>query len=558
MKRLQESNSYEQLRTLVRQHLGADAAVLPQVKGGQKSWAVKTSKAITTTALGALNADLEPTGATAHWDADRSELWIDTGSTRVEEAAQFDADLCYNMLGMTPEEVVEKYAIDLQELNSFADALDQGYYLQGGVPRTYIGNSGIVFEGEYTPFATSTERNTYLLVAMAEVSDFQVLASKDDFKNVDEWDVGAIAQMESSPLTALKMVFGDFDLDDEGDDIQVKPKKPPTQAQVDQLKKDFGVAAKLQGDKVTLVKENRAAKGGKPPTTMRKVTAMKRKTETRKGVKLPVAKAQVLSRKFKAEGVRLCAPSKFRATLAEQRKHAALLKDIPLLKEAEEDEVFIVVALDGDDGAELHFTDGNLLVGPFDSEEDAQDAAGEDVITVTGGEVEAFDDPAPAGDEGGDDPELHERRRPAANHLRLRKKVAENIRRQTLLRIRKESEELDSLVTDVTDTDEAGTGEAGAHDFTDVVGFVNDADLGPNELDSLESDSDPAADHIDDNLLESRASASFLAVGRLVDVYEKGVKVDTGIVESVKGNIVVVEGGLEYDLRQHQFKSVVG
>ncbi len=218
------------------------------------------------------------------------------------------------------------------------------------------------------------------------------------------------------------------------------------------------------------------------------------------------------------------------------------------LKKENEDDVFVVVTMDADD-ATVKFQDGNMLVGPFDSEEAAQSAAGEDVVTVTGGEVGAAG--APAADDGvALEPELHEGRRMASNFLRTRRRVAESVARSVLARIRRESDALAGVKTDVKNGDEAtDKGEAGVTDMTGVASFVNAADLGPNEL-KTPTDSDPAAKNSDENVLESH----MVGAGMLVNVTIGGRKVDTGVVESVRGGKVVLEGGIDYDAKTHQFE----
>lgn len=299
------------------------------------------------------------------------------------------------------------------------------------------------------------------------------------------------------------------------------------------------------------------------------------------------------------------------------------------LKKENEDDVFIVVAVDADD-TEVKFQDGNLLVGPFDSEEAARDAAGEDVITVTGGEVTANSD-APGGDGVGDlEPELEasdswslvdiakstlgpdiqmtptvasgrssimvkpakspsqgavndfvtkakglgytavydgdtksfqlvtEKRKMSAvsNFLRARRRVAEGVRRSVLARIRRESEVLASVDTDVTNNDEAvDNGEAGAHDYNKVASFVNAADLGPNRND-VPTDQDPAATDVDQNVLEN--GAQVVQVGALVDVLRaKGDdKVDTGMVKRVSEGVVHLEGDVSYSLKEYRVRLI--
>lgn len=127
-----------------------------------------------------------------------------------------------------------------------------------------------------------------------------------------------------------------------------------------------------------------------------------------------------------------------------------------------------------------------------------------------------------------------------SNMLRINKRVVESIRQRVKADIMRESEALDSLDTDADKTDQSTEDGAGAHDFKGVASFVNAEDTGPNELDSLESDQDPAADSSEDNMLET---ASYVRLESLVNVLDTktGKKVDTGIVESVskKGEVKV-------------------
>lgn len=127
-----------------------------------------------------------------------------------------------------------------------------------------------------------------------------------------------------------------------------------------------------------------------------------------------------------------------------------------------------------------------------------------------------------------------------SNMLRINKRVVESIRKRVKADIMRESEALDSLDTDADKTNQSTEDGAGAHDFKSVASFVNAEDTGPNELDSLESDQDPAADSSEDNMLET---ASYIRLESLVNVLntKTGKKVDTGVVESVnkKGEVKV-------------------
>lgn len=234
-----------------------------------------------------------------------------------------------------------------------------------------------------------------------------------------------------------------------------------------------------------------------------------------------------------------------RAKTESARKAVPRLMKPSRLKKEDADDVFIVVNTEPGN-AEVKFQDGNLLVGPFDSEEAAQTAAGEDVVTVTGGEASGAMD---GGGEGDFEPELHERRSALSNFLRTRPKVAEGVRRAVLARIKRESDALAGVNTDVKNGEGSTEDAAGAVDSSGVASFVNAADNGPNKL-STPTDSDPAAKDSDANVLESNVQA-----GMLVNVQTAaGRKVDTGLVESVRGGIVRLEGGEEYQLKSHRFE----
>lgn len=217
-------------------------------------------------------------------------------------------------------------------------------------------------------------------------------------------------------------------------------------------------------------------------------------------------------------------------------------------------DVFAVVTMNGD--SEVKFIDGNLLIGPFDSEEAAAAAVGDDVVTVTGDEVinNASDDTS---DVEVLEPELEEgARKVRSNFLRMRKQVAEAVRRKVLARIRRESEELDSLDSDVKKGDEAtDAGEAGVHDFDHLATSVNPPEESGEKLD-VDTDSDATADNSDDNVLES---AALYQVGCLVDIVDRvsNKKVDTAIIESYGQGKFTVEGGEVYATKQYAVRQVL-
>jgi hypothetical protein len=222
-------------------------------------------------------------------------------------------------------------------------------------------------------------------------------------------------------------------------------------------------------------------------------------------------------------------------------------------EDAGEGEVFIVVSGPEGDQPEIKFVDGNLLVGPFASEEEAQEAGGEDVLTVTGAEVTSN---SGGGDgDAGVAPEAElEERRLVSNFLRTRPRVAEGIRARIRARIQKESEELASNDSDVKKGDGATEGGAGTTDFDTLASFVNPPEASGQKL-STPTDSDATANHIDKNVLES---VNQLSVGRLVNVIDRktGLKIDNGVVESCTKGELVLEGGEKHDLSAVRVESV--
>ena len=215
-----------------------------------------------------------------------------------------------------------------------------------------------------------------------------------------------------------------------------------------------------------------------------------------------------------------------------------------------EGEVFVVVSGPKGDQPEIKFVDGNLLVGPFASEEEAQEAGGEDVLTVTGAEVNSN-----SGGAGATVPEAElEERRLMSNFLRTRPRVAESIRARVRARIRKESEELASNDSDVKKGDGATEGGAGTTDFDTLASFVNPPEASGQKLDTP-TDSDATANHIDKNVLES---VNQIAVGRLVNIIDRktGQKIDNGVVEAYAKGELTLEGGEKHLLNAVRVESV--
>jgi hypothetical protein len=218
-------------------------------------------------------------------------------------------------------------------------------------------------------------------------------------------------------------------------------------------------------------------------------------------------------------------------------------------EDVDDDQVYGVVSGTAGD-ATVKFADGDMLVGPFASVDDAKAALGPDAVTV-GGKGGASD--LPPGDEvlmDDDDAALGDpmtEKRIRSNMLRMRKGVVERIRAKVKADILKESESLD-VVTDVKDgtaADEAGAGVADIKGG--IASFVTDMNAGDNtNLISAgkDSDSDPDAENSNANILE-----------KLVNVHEVGTKakVDTGIVEAIRNGKAVVNG-IEYEIKTHIFK----
>lgn len=118
-----------------------------------------------------------------------------------------------NIMGMTPEETIEEYGVDVGELESIAQALDAGKFAYGGSPVSYFANNGLVFEGEFNAFSDAETRNSYLLIAFSEIGGMKVVDSKDKFGYVAKWDV--------EPLEQLKGTMSETFVPDLG--VDVKP-----------------------------------------------------------------------------------------------------------------------------------------------------------------------------------------------------------------------------------------------------------------------------------------------------------------------------------------------
>lgn len=231
-------------------------------------------------------------------------------------------------------------------------------------------------------------------------------------------------------------------------------------------------------------------------------------------------------------------------------------------EDSEEGAVYAVVT---PDGGEMSVTfdpsNGDLLIGPFSSEDAAKAAVGDDVVTVAGveggGDVEPME-PAAEEDEvlanldqnksDIGDTMTETQKKIRSNMLRLRKNVVESISKRVKADILRESELLD-IDTDIKDGTAATDLAAGALDSGKVASFVNDADTGSTDT-SADATQDPAAKNIDANILEGA-----LTKGQLVNVYDRktGAKVDTGMVESIKSNKVKLGESDEYSASDYRF-----
>lgn len=217
------------------------------------------------------------------------------------------------------------------------------------------------------------------------------------------------------------------------------------------------------------------------------------------------------------------------------------------VEDAEEGETYAVVSPDGGE-ATVTFDNGQLLVGPFSSPEAAQAELGPDVQLVTGDADGGAVSPAKE-----TDPLLAtEGKNMKPNLMRMRRQVAESIRKQVKADILRESEALD-VDSDVKNGDASTEGAAGALDANggQIASFINDRDTGSTNLD-VPTDSDPAADNSDDNLIEART-------GQLVNVVDvrTGKKVDTGMVESISGKSVKIGEEL-YESKNYKFHVLAG
>jgi hypothetical protein len=221
------------------------------------------------------------------------------------------------------------------------------------------------------------------------------------------------------------------------------------------------------------------------------------------------------------------------------------------LEDVEEGEVYGVVTPDAGD-ATVKMVDGDLLVGPFSSPEEAREAMGDDVALVSGeggGEVSEV----PAGEEqvlidkGMNESEKKVR----SNLMRMRRNVVESLAARVKKDIQRESETLD-VDTDVKPGQGSTEDAAGALDSPTLKGKVGDPkDTGPNALKGVDADQDPSAQNSDSNLLEC-SKGQFVKV-----VDENGKQVDSGIVsESTKAGFKL-EGSDELYESSGKFRAVV-
>jgi hypothetical protein len=229
-------------------------------------------------------------------------------------------------------------------------------------------------------------------------------------------------------------------------------------------------------------------------------------------------------------------------SLKESKKAIKFVK----LEDVGEAEVFAVVTPSAG-GAEVKFQDGDMLVGPFASEEEAQEQLGTDVQLVVGDEggaavTEVEYEEMPENEEM-ETKMKTEMKKPQSNMLRLRKQVVESIHAKVKADILRESEALD-VETDVKSGEASTDAAAGATDLSKTAASVNAEDLGSND-NKVDADQSADAKNSDANLLENAPQA-----GQLVNIIDRKTnsKVDTGIVESVKGKEVKLESSDAYSV----------
>jgi len=227
-------------------------------------------------------------------------------------------------------------------------------------------------------------------------------------------------------------------------------------------------------------------------------------------------------------------------TLAESKVKFVKMEDV------EEGEVYAVVTPTIDDPT-VTFKDGDLLIGPFSSEEEAQAAIGDDVTLVSGDA-----DGGPVTDIGLDDvlatePKTESKIR--SNLMRLRRRAIESTRAAVRRAIMREAVALD-VDTDVKSGDASTENGAGATNLSNLATFVNDHDTGSTDTTAgAAADQSASAENSDDNLIEAR-------VGALVNVYETktGRKVDTGTIARAKNGSVALESGESYSPAKYRFQ----
>jgi hypothetical protein len=238
-------------------------------------------------------------------------------------------------------------------------------------------------------------------------------------------------------------------------------------------------------------------------------------------------------------------------------------------EDAEEGEVYAVVTPDGGE-LSVTFQDGDLLVGPFSSDDAAKAAVGDDVVTVAGadggGDVEPIESDdlgldggmtddilaSPENNSDMDDTKMTEaQKKIRSNMLRLRRNVVEAIQKRVKSDILRESEALD-IETDVKTGDAVTDDAAGAldHQGGQIASFVNAADTGSTDL-KVDASQDADAPNSDANLLEQS-----IGKGNLVNVFDRktNAKVDTGMVESITAGKVKISESDEYDVRSYRFQ----
>jgi hypothetical protein len=241
------------------------------------------------------------------------------------------------------------------------------------------------------------------------------------------------------------------------------------------------------------------------------------------------------------------------------------------------DEFFVAVQGDGD--PEVKFNGTSTFVGPFTSPEAARSAVGSDDVEVVDGEG------VPAGEGGSDVPMATTGQEDEEIQMDSKKPSAKRLREAVLADIRKESGD-ESLNVNTSagkkpGVDDSGSGNLDRKGVDDGTTNQAPADAGssnklpvgadrnPGDIpDGVSTLSNPMSGGMSSNGPDlsgagkgkgsvSEGAKAPCKVGNLVKVFRSGGgKVDSGNVMEATADKVMLEGGVEYDLKGHYIQVV--